>query len=686
MRSHYRPDIDGVRAVAVLSVMAYHLDPSLLPGGFVGVDVFFVISGYVVTGSMIQARPPSFCSFISEFYARRLARILPALCLMLVVSAVLATMFIPVAWLSEFSEKTARYAFFGASNVALQGNTDTYFAPRSEMNPYVHTWSLGVEEQFYIIIPFLVYLWVVSMASNRRMVATTALVLMAAASAASAIACIAMSHAAPQWAFYFVGSRFWELAAGSLLCLAPDAVRRLPRVTVGWRNGATAAAGLTCCVLAFGVADARAFPWPWVLLPVAGTLLLVGGVNVSPDDPIRRALAFIPLVWVGKRSYSFYLWHWPVYVLMRWTIGLGGWFSYGVALAITFTAGMLSYRLVEQPFRYGAWIGRQPTLVRVVGFLILPILGLWTVNNIFYQRPRLSLSVVTQSMGDWHGGQTMLPGLADTRACRVAMERHEVAGGWERHLFATDCPGAASRPTLHVLGDSHAEMLIGSLDQWTAESGADVRILSFAGCSFIDFMKPVRNNTTPGCFDFIKGATKRITEAARPGDIVLLPSLRLHRYSSQWASNEVADLSGIMYSPEAMVHRRAALAEARDWLRAFHGKRLQILFMAPLPVFRAPPFRCSDWFNSMNPICIGNHEHARDELERVREPVLSAMRELAVELGNIAIWDPFPSICPGEQCYAFRDGRPMFIDGDHLSAYGNLIIYPSLRDTLKRLQ
>jgi len=147
----YRPDVDGLRAIAVLSVMIYHLNSAFLPGGFVGVDVFFVISGFVVTSSLVAGRSASLPAFVGEFYARRLARIVPALVLALVVSAFAATLFIPEAWLSSLSERTAQYAFFGLSNWVMQANSDFYFAPRAEFNPYVQTWSLGVEEQFYLI-------------------------------------------------------------------------------------------------------------------------------------------------------------------------------------------------------------------------------------------------------------------------------------------------------------------------------------------------------------------------------------------------------------------------------------------------------------------------------------------------------------------------------------------------------
>ena len=343
----YRADIDGLRAIAVLSVMLYHLNSSWLPGGFIGVDIFFVISGFVVTGALVASRTKSALGLIGEFYARRLARIMPALVLVLCITALLATLFIPHAWLSGLSERTALFAFAGLSNWVMQQNDDTYFAPRAEFNPYTHTWSLGVEEQFYLVAPLIIFLWLRARSAPHGLpLDRWFFALLFLLCTASFVGCLYATETYPAAAFYFFGSRFWELGVGSLLYLvtfgrkpSTGYVRRAIDSILPWFG-----AFLACLACALATADR--FPWPWALPAVLGSIFIIGGVQADTAAAIRRLLAASPLIWIGKRSYSLYLWHWPIYVLLRWTIGINTVPVQMIAFATSFAIATLSYRYV----------------------------------------------------------------------------------------------------------------------------------------------------------------------------------------------------------------------------------------------------------------------------------------------------------------------------------------------------
>ena len=215
--SAYIPAIDSLRALAVISVIIYHLHGAWLPGGFAGVDVFFVISGYVISRSLVTLPSSGFLGFTGAFYGRRIRRIVPALIVCLLAISVLSALFIPNAWLSDANQRTGRFAFWGLSNFALMDMGDTYFAPRVEFNPYVHTWSLGVEEQFYLVFPAILYCWLRYRDSEVRWRRV------ASSSVLSAILVVSLGYSAyvtfnaPAIAYYSLPSRFWELAAGAAL-------------------------------------------------------------------------------------------------------------------------------------------------------------------------------------------------------------------------------------------------------------------------------------------------------------------------------------------------------------------------------------------------------------------------------------------------------------------------------------
>ncbi|HBZ93769.1 MAG TPA: acyltransferase, partial [Pseudomonas sp.] len=206
--ARYYPYIDGLRALAVLSVLVYHLHGPWLPGGFVGVDVFFVISGFVVSASIASFKGQGLWQFLAYFYARRIRRIFPALIACLLITSLASALFIPSIWLSEVNQRTGIYAFFGLSNFILAQTGRDYFAPTTEFNPYTHTWSLAVEEQFYLVFPFLFLAWL-SGPRGRKL----SVLLFAATAAASVVLAGWQSQANPTQAYFLTPARFWELAA-----------------------------------------------------------------------------------------------------------------------------------------------------------------------------------------------------------------------------------------------------------------------------------------------------------------------------------------------------------------------------------------------------------------------------------------------------------------------------------------
>ncbi|HEY3596918.1 MAG TPA: acyltransferase, partial [Paraburkholderia sp.] len=400
-RHAYAPYIDGLRAIAVLAVIVYHLHPQWLPGGLAGVDIFFVISGFVVSASVGGLSSISLSKFILYFYARRVQRIAPALVVCLLTTAIASALFIPSAWLSDTNSKTGIFAFFGLSNLVLAKTGNDYFSPRVEFNPYMHTWSLGVEEQFYLIFPILFFLWV-SKAPRR----TLTLAIFGGGFAASLLCAAWLSRTNETLAFYLIVSRFWELAAGVLLYQA-FVLRGRP---FGVTDRAATLLSSTGALLSLGLLGAslvlsnpNAFPFPGALLPAAATLGLLGFLHGRRTQGVlHRALASRGVVFIGRISYSLYLWHWPVIVLLRWTTGLDEVRWRIVAAVLTFALATASYYFVENPVRRAPRLRQLPRGTVVASGFAVVALGAALTFGIYQEQPKLSLSVVAHQADDWY--------------------------------------------------------------------------------------------------------------------------------------------------------------------------------------------------------------------------------------------------------------------------------------------
>ncbi len=365
----YRPDIDGLRSVAVLSVILFHINNSLVPGGFVGVDIFFVISGYLITTIIAGGISNNSFSLV-RFYSRRVKRIFPALFLVLFFSLLLAVVtFEPTTYDKFFKE--LRYAALQISNFVFSREIG-YFDAANETSPLLHTWSLGVEEQFYLIWPILL-LFLHRFCKNR---------IAQSLSVVSIISFIYSDHlasSAPQIAFYMLPSRAWELGIGGLLAVSMPSISKSR-----WLNNWISLLGVLLVLSSVWVIkDSYTFPGKWALPPVIGAVLLIFS-GASRKTVAYHVLSWKPFVFIGKISYSLYLWHWPIIVFYKELIAPDISLTAGIAiLLLTVIMSLLSFFLVEKPCRYGVY-SRVPqkiyayisetTLLRKVAYVLIPVL------------------------------------------------------------------------------------------------------------------------------------------------------------------------------------------------------------------------------------------------------------------------------------------------------------------------
>lgn len=428
----YRPALDGLRAVAVSAVLLFHLDRDWLPGGFVGVDVFFVLSGYLITSILLTEALQDRLSY-AKFYQRRIARIAPA-SFCVIAATLVAAILIYNAQDAGSTGAVAVAAALSAANMKLmfQGN---YFQIAADAQPLLHFWSLGVEEQFYMLLPAFLH---VGVRLDRRLRVLTAA--LAIAMAISFAACIGLTYTRPTWAFYLLPTRAWELIAGCLLAVAAATFQGDDKSP--WRS-APGLLGLLLLAASFlFLREGQAFPGYVAAVPVIGTMLCIGRRYTS-DSVVERALAHPLPVFIGKASYSLYLWHWPVYCFVDY--GLYDWSAptrIVIKVVLTLLLSLASYFLVEVPTRKSL---NQPSNRRLA-------YGLFAAMVI--------------------GG--VLTGLAVRREFFVNANPSQVRSG------GVSYPAAPQAPRIALVGDSNGSMYGRTLRNLCAERGWGLNVLSVA--------------------------------------------------------------------------------------------------------------------------------------------------------------------------------------------------------------
>lgn len=463
----YRAEIDGLRALAILPVVLYHAGFSFLPGGFVGVDVFFVISGFLITSILVPGIERGSFS-IGHFYERRARRILPVYFLVTGCCLAVGWAALPPASLKELTDSAAAATLF-VSNIHFWQSIN-YFSSDAEFWPLLHTWSLAVEEQFYLFFPL--FLMVLLPRLGRRW--TTHVVL--AVITLSLAMCIVGSYRSPAATFYLLPTRMWEIGFGAWL-----AIGRLTRPgSAALRESLAALGAVLIAVAILAYRPEIPFPGWWALLPATGTALVI---LCGSDTLVARALSWRPVVFVGLISYSLYLWHWPVLVFAR--------FAYGivdlplpvilVCLVLTFALAVLSWKYVEAPFRDRRKLKRGGVFA-ISGAAAAAVLAVATGSFVTGGAPhRLTpqQSEIAASIRDFRGAADCWGRDPASGMCRLGEE---------------DGPA-----TVLLWGDSHASAISPALDDVLSNHGLGGFLAAHGACAPLPGVLMAGN---PNCFNF----------------------------------------------------------------------------------------------------------------------------------------------------------------------------------------
>jgi peptidoglycan/LPS O-acetylase OafA/YrhL len=669
-RGHFRPDIEGLRAVAILAVLAFHAGVPFLRGGFVGVDVFFVISGFLITGLLMREHGAHGRINLAGFYARRARRLLPAALLVIAVTMGASILFLSVLRHADVAGDAAAAALY-VSNYRFALTATDYFAADTPPSPLLHFWSLGVEEQFYLFWPLLL-IAALRLFGPRRIWIGVAIV-----TVASFIASVVVTGIEPAWAFYSLPTRAWQIGLGSLIAAALVARPVLLPRTVALVLGPL---GLLCIGAAVVLIDDRvAYPGWWALLPVLGAVMVVlaGEHDRTPTGSVLSSA--VPRFF-GRISYSLYLWHWPLLVIVPIALDRGGLRLKLVLALVAIGVAVLSTRYVENPFRGAGRSVKQATNRRTLVTAGLLSLALATSTMLVAgnvtspQAGPIRLPALPEASGAppavltplWVGAlpADVQPPLIDAPTDRGDLGPDQCQTP-SRETALRDCAyGPEDAATTVVLfGDSHAGMWLPAAQRLAEANGWRVIPLVKFGCTPVEFT--VWDNTLKRAFtecdEWRDMAIARIQE--------LQPDLTLMVTSRGY---EISDEDGNPLADGKLGVWRDRYVET---LRRLETMSRRVVVIGETPHMPEDPLEC-----------IARHQRLEDcEVPfgvAVHEEYRAMERAAAAEAG-VQLIDTIEWVCPGDRCPLVLGDYLVYRNPGHLTATMTAALAPQLQWALE---
>ncbi|VVN94945.1 acyltransferase family protein [Pseudomonas fluorescens] len=633
-----RRDIDGLRALAVIPVVLFHFGFSTFSGGFVGVDVFFVISGFLITSILFREISAQRFSFV-DFWARRARRILPALSVVLLVTLALGWLLLTAKDFSELG-RTVRYQSLFISNILFM-REDGYFQPASDLKPLLHTWSLAVEEQYYIFFPLLMVVLMRHVRHWRWMLFAVLLI--------SFGLNIAYIDRKPDFTFFSLPTRAWELLCGAMLAVLParkHAVRP-------WLAQSVGAAGLAAVLLAVFTFDrGTVFPGWAALLPVLGATALIwsGGQGSTWAGQLLSARVF---VWIGLLSYSFYLWHWPVFVyanaisidgVQRWEAV--GWILLALGLA------WLSWRFVELPFREKLLLaGRKHVLVGgLMAMAVLAVTGSVVRSQEGFPQRLTGKALEYAQAREWRAGQMKCMLVTKDKK----LDKACLLGG-NQEVPATRL----------VWGDSHAAALMPAIESGARREGRPVWLYSMSACPPI-----LSDDPRQRCKDFNEQTMEQVRRL-QIKDVVLASNWSLYVYGREDGDKKV--LLNAHDNTAQSEARMASAIEAR--VAAIRATGAQVWLFKEVPLQRKGAISRLTSLARIGRSAEGLGRPLDEHL--ARQHFLSGLFDsMSAADPGVHVIDPTPLMCADEVCSIEVNGHSKYKDEDHLSDTGSAWLSP----------
>lgn len=664
---HHRRDIQGMRALAVIVVLLFH-GGGWLPGGYVGVDMFFVISGFVITLLLMREWAENGRIDLVQFAVRRFRRLSPPLAITVAITLLISLVVASPLGQMQMIGATALGAMLFVGNLAVLKTSAGYFHPAAETNPLLHTWSLSVEEQFYFVFPLL--LLVAYVIGRRLRWRWTPIAIVGAATVVSfAITMLPYvgvqlpAHRTPQTVFYSPVTRVWEFGIGSLLALAGPAAqltRRLSSIAAA----VLSLAALTWCMFAF--TSSTNHPGPITVVPVLATALLIAA-SADAASPQARLLGSRPMHWIGDRSYGWYLWHWPAIVFVAGSLTTNRVVLLAVSLS-TVVLAMATYRWIEQPMRV-----RNPLRFPRTSRLVLVSLGV----------PALMAGALWIGVREGFGNSTVQAYQADILPAHSGAARGcdnsllEPVWRSDTCTWRPASAPAADAPWLYLVGDSHADHFSETMLGVADTLGRPLRIATAQACPFtgVTVARGGGQIFDIGCRDYNVELVDFLVEQP-PGTVVISNS------NAYWSSTDSGAGYGDDLTFDTEAKRRLLRESAEALVRRLEQAGHQVLVVHTVPDWSLDtvwaPLHCT-LFDITGGDCRASM--SLDESTAQRSIERELIRE-AVEAGGGTMIEARDVLCRDGVCPTERDGVILYRDDNHISRRAGEMLVPLFADTI----
>ena len=661
-KSRYRPEIDGLRAFAVVAVIINHFNKEILPNGYLGVDIFFVISGFVITSSLYQRPSKNFKDFISGFYERRIKRLVPALSVFVLITSIAICLFNPFAGTTL---KTGLSSLFGLSNIYLFKVSIDYFAQSTELNVFTHTWSLGVEEQFYILFPFLI--WFSGFGRQTKNGARNLFLIVGALTIASLIGFIYLYPINQPAAYFLMPSRFWEMASGCLLFIGFQKSKYIEQLL-------DKIPPFLVMALIVGI---MYLPMSWATASTVAVVVLSAMLIASLKKQTFAFKIFThpKVVYIGLISYSLYLWHWGVLSISRWTIGIY-WWTIPFQVALIFGLSIASFQYIETPLRKGNWFGKRWKTILVGGGMVVTLSGGLIVLGKPLKGQLYTGKEINTTKPTFLVGEECLENISENTKCYLINNKR--------------------KQTLWILGDSHANSIYSAGEQVANSNSMNLKLYSASGTPFPPighYRKSSKKKDLQSLDDF-RLVEKELYKQIKVDDVILLSMRIPYHFGGTYYEHPPSDFffirtDGSFGSQENYFNEW--IASVVNLANIAHKQGAKVIIQTPTPEWEKEEYKlCSNiqWFNQLQKRnCQIKSKFFIDEETGLYKHIFEKLNQLSRSNKNIYLFDTYKVVCPESTCSFTRDGVDIYRDDDHISfEWARDILAPEIYNFINEIQ